>query len=979
MASNLHYITPLALADTFNEWFLRSNDMIDVVNKINVYDVDTGFGLAKYRAVDGTTKIRINIGQGDNEYDGTLIGSRSNSLGIGVTGQGQFGLRFLQAGSTLGGATSAANPDVSSKTMVLGVDIVGLPGASGGEEGQPVSKDDYFMVADYSDDVQHVRSIKAENMLPYSISGDHRFTGKIWFDGDVTQINSTELYIDDKVIWLATSSTGDNTYGSSNDAQLDGAGFIVKGMSGDKQFILDYPSALDDPSSYISFKPNVDLNFETARALVNSNFTIFSHKSSNVQLRFSSINKVGKYYEFEAFQTGDTQSRLKIRYEDTIGGTEREAMAITPLGTIQLSNLEGDILDGGVTYENSFSWEPKQSAIPTTASGISNDKYLNYQWVNRRLVTQPNHGLSAGMCVKFYSGTHEDTQVIGVGSTFEAASAVNRASAEVVGIVEEVSAGGSADQFVVCFSGLVDLSKADFAGPTGHGPGGITQNVGIGGFTLSPGEAYFLNGTNGNIGGITAADPLIPGEIRKPVIVGVSDTVGLFVNYAGFEVGQTTGISSDFLEYNTVTGNMTTPEYLPQMTFRNKIINGDFDFWQRWEHTGGYDAAISSRDTGKLLLPPYGITHDGCSLDFNAGVTGYFADQWLIARSHRATDSDDTSKCTVSRFAATGTSQGEQFSLGGARPPRHFLRVEKNTSKGDGNVVLAHRIEDVKTFGRTASQQDVVVSYWIKHAGLTHASAGDQGQGGSTSDFTVSLLQVFNGACGEGPTYGGGATHCIAVYPNGYQHTGIATDGGQAGHTYDLTVEWTYKQHHFKLHPTGQLGNTGAAFGGGGISADHNWLELQFIIPGATAGISAGFELARVQFESGSKATRFEERPYNIEKELCERYYNIVPVHAHQRAYNDAVVPAHVPFTKTLFPNTGFSSDGIPATTANRAVVQAISMGGTGDFTRQLTLADVKSIGGFTGSLVVERTGDSATAGQFHTYNGIIHIDTSIH
>lgn len=532
MASTLHYITPLALADTFNEWFLRSNDMIDVVNKLNVYDVDTGLGLSKYRAVDGTTTIRLNIGQGVNEYDGTLRGSYSGAGVDGLTGQGEFGLRFIQAGSTLGGATGSSNPDVSAKTMVLALDIGGMPGASGGENGQPVSKDDYFVIGDTSHGQELPRSVKAENMLPYSISGDHRFTGKIWFDGTSTQINSTELYIDDKVIWLATSSTGDNTYGSSNDAELDGAGFIVKGMSGDKQFILDYPASMTDPGSYVSFKPNIDLNFETARALTNSDFTIFSHKTSNVQLRLSSISQLGKYYEFEAFQSGDNQSRLKIRYEDTVGGIEKEAMAITPRGTVQISHLDGDVLFGGTTFESSFTWEPKQAGIPTSGSGISNDKFLNYQWVNRQLITQVSHGLSAGMVVKFFSGSHETSQVLGLGSTFEAASAVNRATAEVVGIIEEVGVGGSADQFVVCFNGLVDLSKADRFGATGHGPGGITQNVGIGGFTLSPGEAYFLNGTDGPLGGITATDPLLPGEIRKPVILGVSDTVGLFVNYA---------------------------------------------------------------------------------------------------------------------------------------------------------------------------------------------------------------------------------------------------------------------------------------------------------------------------------------------------------------------------------------------------------------------------------------------------------------
>ncbi len=412
MASTLHYITPLALADTFNEWFLRSNDMIDVVNKLNVYDVDTGMGLAKYRAVDGTTKIRINIGQGPNEYAGNISG---------VTGHGNYGLRFLAIGAggqTLGDVgTGAANPDVSGDPAILTLDIVGLSGGSGGESGAVVSKDDYFVFADNDHPLQLSYKVAAENMLPYAISGDHRFSGNILFDGDVTTINSSEVYIDDKVIWLATSITGDHSFGGSNDAGLEGAGFVIKGRSdtSDKEFVLDYPSSLADPSSFVSFKPNIDLNFETARALTNSAFTILAHKSAgNVELRLSSLAQLGKHYEFAAFQSGDNQSRLKIRHENTISGVSQDAISVTPLGTVQVHKLSGDVLDGGVTYENTFSWEPKSDGIPTSYSGTPNDKLLNYKWVNRKLVSQTAHGLSQGHLIKFYQN---GTLTAGAGST----------------------------------------------------------------------------------------------------------------------------------------------------------------------------------------------------------------------------------------------------------------------------------------------------------------------------------------------------------------------------------------------------------------------------------------------------------------------------------------------------------------------------------------------------------------------------------
>ena len=105
MASSLHYVTPLQLSDTFNEWFLRSNDLIDVVNKINVYNVENGRGLARYRGIDGTTHIRLNIGNTLNEYNGV----------DGASADYQWGLKYVYDDGT----TGAANPDVSTERRSL--------------------------------------------------------------------------------------------------------------------------------------------------------------------------------------------------------------------------------------------------------------------------------------------------------------------------------------------------------------------------------------------------------------------------------------------------------------------------------------------------------------------------------------------------------------------------------------------------------------------------------------------------------------------------------------------------------------------------------------------------------------------------------------------------------------------------------------------------------------------------------------------
>ena len=240
MASSLHYVTPLQLSDTFNEWFLRSNDLIDVVNKINVYNVENGWGLARYRSIDGTTVLRINIGQQENEYDASG----------GVSSDWRYGLRFIDDAGT----TGAANPDVSTSRKILTLDFENLPGPSGGISGASVLENDWYAFAS-SGGTAPVRRIAAQDMLPYGISGDHRFYGDIYFDGTRTVINSTDLYIDDKQIYMATSNTGDSTGGYLNDTNLDGAGFIIRGASGDKEFTYNYTTAVGG-RTFSSFKTN---------------------------------------------------------------------------------------------------------------------------------------------------------------------------------------------------------------------------------------------------------------------------------------------------------------------------------------------------------------------------------------------------------------------------------------------------------------------------------------------------------------------------------------------------------------------------------------------------------------------------------------------------------------------------------------------------------------------------------------------------
>ena len=117
---------------------------------------------------------------------------------------------------------------------------------------------------------------------------------------------------------------------------------------------------------------------------------------------------------------------------------------------------------------------------------------------------------------------------------------------------------------------------------------------------------------------------------------------------------------------DTMTGNLTVPSLNggPLAGFRNRIINGNFDFWQR-------------------------------GTSFTA--SDYGADRWIHAR-----------------FGTTHTVTRQAFTLGQTAvpgEPTYFCRTVVSSVAGAGNyAVLVQRIEDVRTF----AGQQVTLSFWAK-------------------------------------------------------------------------------------------------------------------------------------------------------------------------------------------------------------------------------------------------------------------------
>jgi len=821
MSSSLHYVTPLQLSDTFNEWFLRSNSLIDVVNKINVYNVENGWGLSRYRGIDGTTVLRINIGQAENEYDNTASAADFN-----------YGLRFIADA----GSTGAANPDVSTTRKILTLDIENLPSGTGGISGAYVNENDYFVYSDTSSGTGSIVKVKAGEALPYGISGDHRFYGNIYFDGTNTTINSTELNIDDLAINLATSNTGDGPTAYLNDTNLDGAGLIIKGSSGDKQFVYDYYDA--GSTAFSSFKPNVDLQISEGRRILSEVKTLdlMSIVDDNFDIALSQLNDTTNIWKIRKNNLSDAQGRLVFFHENTVSSATQDSISLTKAGTIQLGNkaLEGGFTSDGIYYDSSFSYLPKSYGIPTT--GMSGDVALHYKWTNRKLIHQTAHGFTSGDLLRYYP----------YGNTYDKSWNESKETAEVIGIVESDN-GGSADSFVAVYNGLVDLSNWI---PTGWSSGDGT--------TMSAGQVYFLGGTaGGSAEGFTADPPTTTGVIKKPVLLAIGQREALFVNYLGHEVSTADVESSTTGDYvfakatgSQNAGYLVLPSVVPNQSFKNKIINGDFSFWQRAE-----DGAISG--SGASGATDWDGT-TGARFVNDSSTKQYTADMWML-------DTRLGTKAEVQKLGHTAdeANTADPFTTG----PLQYVRVLNNDAASVAKKsYFTHRIEDVRTLAPNDATvtNKVNVSYMAKSvtAGTLPASF-------------VTLHQVFDGNSGPNTTiaqsvynatgdYGGGSTFCLGDASGTTLPNGVTLQTG---------ANWTQGSATFIINSTNKMLNTGQP---GVITGAHDsansWLELRFEIP-STFGVSGGFDLSRVQLEGGDTRTDFEQRPFQVEEQLVNRYY----------------------------------------------------------------------------------------------------------
>ena len=297
----------------------------------------------------------------------------------------------------------------------------------------------------------------------------------------------------------------------------------------------------------------------------------------------------------------------------------------------------------------------------------------------------------------------------------------------------------------------------------------VSGNVGVG--TTAPSAALHVRPNSTTAGVII--DQVGTGGILDVRDGGVSKVVVDGNGNVG--IGTTLPIESLHIQGNAlVSGNISAGNL---GMFRNRIINGNFDIWQR-----------------------------GTSFNVTLNAT-YTADRW---------------RCAFDGTGATRTVSQQAFTLGQTdvpNEPSYFFRYNQSVAGTGGNYnVLQQPIESV----RNLAGQTATISFYAK--------------ADATRGITVQFRQEF----------GAGGSASVFTTPNSVY----------------LSTSWT------KYTVTTTVPSIS-----GKTLGTNNCLILEIYFPRNTIQT---IDIAQVQVEKGNITTPFELRPYPVELQLCQRYYEVI-------------------------------------------------------------------------------------------------------
>jgi len=547
--ADLIKIEKLVLSDTFQTWYDRTNQIIEAVNPVNLYEIA---GLTGIELISGRSNCNYNgiVGISFKHGPGMTWGSADHTL----TGGLYYNKMFVDPATlpTVTGLFTVANndlfmfKDMSDTTQVYS----GTPKSVPAEfmapprltfdqlelNGDVVINGNFTIVGSQSNVGTNNIVVESKNLnLAYQKSGLITITGPSASIKQLYQIGivGASAFYDDAAISPGTTAstigvvksitgpanglTAQVSIGSIfsagnpddfqtagivrfvsvtgatfsvlsadgattnffNDNDLDGAGIIIKGLSGDKYFTWENCS-----KAWISDKNlgvDTSLGFITARnyrnvclqgdGLNEFNFYGVSGQSGHVTLRLGH-DQAGRWAWSYAHNLAG--SPLLLKNDSTTSGSEYTLSTIYGLttgphgftqsvgGTSNMfaKGFNADFLDGagattGTPYGNIG--EPNEGNPGSTAYSIpisDNRGRINANWLeadsNRIRVYQTAHGLTNGNCI-----IREVGSVMGpTAAKYIVASPFSNELAEAVGIVVEVI---DANQFVYVNSGLATI------------------------------------------------------------------------------------------------------------------------------------------------------------------------------------------------------------------------------------------------------------------------------------------------------------------------------------------------------------------------------------------------------------------------------------------------------------------------------------------------------------------------------------------
>ncbi len=539
VAFDLINITNLVLVNDFEDWFKTTNEIIDALNPLQIYDVDdTGVFVSNPAFVTEPITPCFSLGLEyirNRRFTGDLL--------IEVNANPPLGFNPVDGALELSFSGPFAPPPLTG----IGCAAPNI-----------VENNDQYIVHDVSDGVGGTtKLVAAENMLPPRILCDHTFgdalgpdvtitiEGDLIVNGTQTILNTTTVEATDPTIDLNSDGTGTGTP-AGNDALLGTGGIRVLSTDGNKTILwqnADQRWHINDLSGGFQIDSLISLFVRTVEPLTNNLDLLGSGTGDAVSFHFHEstvsdhwrltlrdILSLGPQVPYVLGSLPDGLSNpLPVNDAGTFVLQHSTAVDAAPVFDLSIffdsvtptndplvtgfaRNLNADLLDGCHSSPVSLPFN-----IPCAdAAGLIDSDYIPVTGNLRKQINQTAHGLQVGQVVRLDS-TGPDVYVL--------ARANTDTNAESVGIVSLVV---DADNFELTLLGCIfglNTSVANIDSPGPNEP-------------LKPGQAYFLDLTTP--GAFTAIEPLT-GNIKKTVFVATSTTDAIVVNYVGGRVDPTAG------------------------------------------------------------------------------------------------------------------------------------------------------------------------------------------------------------------------------------------------------------------------------------------------------------------------------------------------------------------------------------------------------------------------------------------------------